>query len=120
MFQKRKRDYDTKSHCCCAKAVAQHAANSRIRAIICSIGNGKWYDTIAVYSETTLKRYVALWFSSALPFRSPPVGGSRNEGATLKRSASHLDKQMILKLTGYSISDFLYIAVTRPLAENPG
>jgi hypothetical protein len=27
------------------------------------------------YNETTLKRYLALWFSSALPFRSPPVGG---------------------------------------------
>jgi hypothetical protein len=36
---------DTKSHCCCAKAAAQHAANSRIRMTICSIGNGNWYDT---------------------------------------------------------------------------
>jgi hypothetical protein len=35
-------------------------------------------------------------------FASIPVGGSRNEGATLKRSVSHLDKQMILKLTGYT------------------
>ncbi|MDR2697260.1 MAG: hypothetical protein LBB40_02155, partial [Holophagales bacterium] len=28
-------------------------------------------------------------------FASIPVGGSRNEGAALKRSASHLDEQMI-------------------------
>jgi hypothetical protein len=34
----------TKSHCCCVKAVAQHAANSRIRTTICSIDNGNWYQ----------------------------------------------------------------------------
>jgi hypothetical protein len=38
---------------------------------------------------------IAGWYDSI------PVGGSRNEGTALKRSASHLDKQMILKLTGY-------------------
>jgi hypothetical protein len=44
------------------------------------------------YNETTLKQYVALCLSSALSFRSLPVGGSRNEKAVLKRSGFHLDK----------------------------
>jgi hypothetical protein len=57
---------------------------------------------LTYYGETTLKRYVALWLSSALPFRSPPVGGSRNEGATLALRASHLDKQDDFKV------DWLY------------
>ncbi|MDR2697534.1 MAG: hypothetical protein LBB40_03550, partial [Holophagales bacterium] len=48
---------------------------------------------IVVYSETTLKRYVALWFSSALPFRSPPVGGLLHYSAALALRASHLDKK---------------------------
>jgi hypothetical protein len=63
-----------------------------------------------MYSETTLKRYVALCLSSALPFRSPPVGGSRNENAALKRSASHLDKQDDFKV------DWLYNLLKRFLA----
>jgi hypothetical protein len=45
-------------------------------------------------------------------FASIPVGGSIHYGAALKRSASRLDKQMILKLNGYK-SEKCYICATK-------
>jgi hypothetical protein len=60
--------------------------------VLCYIG------LYMLYSKTTLKRYFALWLSSALPFISPPVGGSRKESADLALRASHLDKQYDFKV----------------------
>jgi hypothetical protein len=45
-------------------------------------------------------------------FASIPVGGSRNEGATLKRSASHLDEQDDFKV------EWLYNTVSHWRCKN--